>query len=173
MIIHWEGLQRCGRGFSSHLEVRKWAGRVLVFTHWPHFIKTNFNFFKQIISYKYIIILLIWTNLSYTFCNIRRCLLSSIKVIKGILQSLNFRREGKYWTCNMKNLLVFVFTFSMLLMHVSGKFLIVFLIANTSACDTKKMQQKVGLAVIFFFSFSIFCNGHLQISWCVNRSLPC
>ena len=76
--------------------------------------------------------------------------LRSIKVIKGVLQSLNFRREGKYWTCNMKNLLVFVFTFSMLLMHVSGKFLVVFSIANASACDTKEMQQKVGLAVIFF-----------------------
>ena len=54
----------------------------------------------------------------------------------------------------MKNLLVFVFTFSMLLMHVSGKFLIVFSIANVSACNTKKMQQKVGLAVIFFFIFN-------------------
>ena len=56
----------------------------------------------------------------------------------------------------MKNLLVFVFTFSMLLMHVSGKFLIVFSIANVSACNTKKMQQKVGLAVIFFI-FNNFC----------------
>ena len=50
----------------------------------------------------------------------------------------------------MKNLLVFVFTFSMLLMHASGKFLTVFSIANASACNTKKIQQKVGLAVTFF-----------------------
>ena len=77
--------------------------------------------------------------------------LRSIKVIKGVLQSVNFRREGKPWTCNMKNLLVFVFTFSMLLMHVSGKLLIVFSIVNVSTCDTKKLHQDVDLVVIFLF----------------------
>ena len=55
----------------------------------------------------------------------------------------------------MKNLLVFVFTFSMILMHVSGKLLIVFSIVNVSTCDTKELQQDVDLVVIFFL-FWIF-----------------
>ena len=77
--------------------------------------------------------------------------LHSIKVIKGVLLSLDFRTEGKSWTCKMKNLLVFFFTFSMLLMHVSGKFFHVFLLQIFQLVLQKRCNRKqVGRYFVLF-----------------------